>query len=127
MVWSLVQLQLDNQARVSPIGKVLCLMVEVEGMRTYVDFDVIKIVGEGSLYPTLLGIGWANDILVVINFKKCVVNFENYDIRVIASMDPSEGRRYVEPIKEEVIGVWDHVYNISEDYVHPIADRDLGW
>ena len=22
---------------------------------------------------------------------------------------------------------WDHVYNIFEDYIHPTADRELGW
>ena len=45
-------------------------MVEVEGMRTYAYFDVINIVGEGSSYPALLGIGWDNNSLAVIKFKK---------------------------------------------------------
>ena len=22
---------------------------------------------------------------------------------------------------------WDHIYNIFEDYIHPIADEELGW
>ena len=43
------------------------------------------------------------------------MTFENQDIRVIAPMDPNEGRRYIEPIKDEVVRGWDHVYNISED------------
>ena len=41
-------------------------------------------------------------------------------------MDPNEGRRYIEPVKDEVVRGWDHVYNISEDYIHPTADRELG-
>ena len=72
-------------------------------MRTYVDFDVIDIVNGGISYPTLPGIGWANDNLTVTNFKKHVMIFENRDIRFIAPMDPNEERWYVEPIKEEFI------------------------
>ena len=95
-------------------------------MRAYADFDVIDIVDEVSSYPTLLGNGWDNGILAVINFKKRVMNFENHDMRFIAPMDPSEGRRYVDPVKEEVVGGWDHAYNILEDYVHPTADIEIG-
>ena len=42
-------------------------------------------------------------------------------------MDPNEGRRYIEPVKDEVLRGWDHAYNISEDYIHPNADGELGW
>ena len=73
------------------------------------------------------GFLWANDNLTVINFKKHVMTFENCDIKFISSMDPNEGRRYVEPVKEEVVGGRDHAYNISEDYIHLIVDEDLGW
>ena len=41
LVWSPVQLRLENQARVSPIGRVPHLLVEIEGMKTYTYFDVI--------------------------------------------------------------------------------------
>ena len=46
-------------------------------MKTYVDFDVIEVVEDGDSYSTLLGIGWANESMVVINFKKKVMTFEN--------------------------------------------------
>ena len=55
------------------------------------------------------------------------MNFEKCDIRFITPLDPSKGRIHVEPVKEEVVGGWDHAYNISEDYVHPIAKGELGW
>ena len=42
--WSPVQLRLDNQAKVQPIGRVPNLVVDVEGMKTYADFDVIEFV-----------------------------------------------------------------------------------
>ena len=54
----------------------------------YVDFDVIEVVEDGDSYPTPLEIGWANDSMVVINFKKWVMAFDNQDFRVIAPMDP---------------------------------------
>ena len=98
--WSPIQLRLANQAKVQPIIRVSNLVVDVEGMRTHTNFNVIEFFnGEGS-YPALLGVGWANDSMAVINFKKWMMTFENQDIRVIAPMDPDEGRRYIEPVKE---------------------------
>ena len=68
--WSSVHLRLANQAKVQPIGRVSNLVVDNEGMKTRADFDVIEVVGDGGSYPALLGIGWDNDSMVVINFKK---------------------------------------------------------
>ena len=42
-------------------------------------------------------------------------------------MDPHEGCRYIEPVKDEVGRGWDHAYNISKDYMHPTVDGELGW
>ena len=67
------------------------LILDVEGMKTYYNFDVIEVVDDGGSYTLLLGIGWANDSMEVINFKKQMMTFENQDIRVIAPMDPNEG------------------------------------
>ena len=99
--WSPVQLQVTNQAKVHPIGHVSKLVVDIEGIKTHVDFDVIEVVEDGHSYPVLLGIGWANDSMVVINFKKLVMAFKNKDVRVISPMDPLEGCRYIEPVKDE--------------------------
>ena len=54
----------------------------------YADFDVIEVVEDGGSYPALLGIGWDSDSMVVINFKKWVMMFENRDVRFITPMDP---------------------------------------
>ena len=43
----------------------------------HADFEVIKVVEDGGSYPTLLGIGWDNDSMAVIKFKKRVMKFEN--------------------------------------------------
>ena len=95
MGWSPVQLQVTNQVKVQPIGHVSNLVVDIEGIKMHVDFDVIEVVEDGHSYPVLLGIGWANDSMVVINFKKRVMTFENQHVRVIAPMDPPSGRMVI--------------------------------
>ena len=42
-------------------------------------------------------------------------------------MDPQEGHRYIEIVKDEVGRSRDHAYNISKDYIHPTVDGELGW
>ena len=81
--WSPVKLRLANQAKVQPIGRVSNPVIDVEGMRTHDDFDVIEVVIGQGLYLILLGVGWANDSMEVINLKKWMMNFENQDIRDI--------------------------------------------
>ena len=73
--WSLVQLRLANQAKVQPISRVSNLVVDIKGMRTSAYFDVIEVFDGGGSYPALLDIGWANDSMDVINFKKWLVTF----------------------------------------------------
>ena len=55
------------------------------------------------------------------------MTFENRDIEVIAPMDPTKARRYVEPVRDEVVKGWDHVDNILEDYIYSTVDVELGW
>ena len=55
------------------------------------------------------------------------MKFESHYVRVIAPMDPQEGCRYIEIMRDEVSRSWDHTYNISKDYIHPIVDGELGW
>ena len=86
--WSLVHLQLANQAKVHPMGHVSNLVFDIEGMRIHAEFDVIEVVKDGGSYIALLWIGSANNNMVVIKFKKRVMTFENQDVRVIAPMDP---------------------------------------
>ena len=93
----------------------------------YATFNVIDIVNDTSPYPTLLGIYWAMENLTVINLKKMIIKFENHDMRVIAPLDPLEGKRYVETIKDEAMGGWDNAYNLSKDYINTIYNGDFGW
>ena len=80
MGWSLVELRLANPDKVQPIRCVSHLVVDVEGMKTYADFDVIEFLDGGGSYPALLGIKWANESISVNNFKKWMMMFENHDI-----------------------------------------------
>ena len=64
----------------------------MEGLKTYAEFDVIEIVNDTIPYLTLLGISWEMENLTVINFKKRIMTFDNHDVRVIAPLDPLEGK-----------------------------------
>ena len=112
LILSPVQLQLVKQANILSIGRVPHLLVEVEGLKTYAYFDVIDIVDESSSYLAMLGIGWENNNMEVINFKKRVMTFKNCDMHIVSQLYLTEGQRYIEPVKEEVVGGWDHAYNI---------------
>ena len=71
-----------------------------------------------------------NENLVVINFKKRVMTFENRDIWIISPLDHQEGKTYVKPIKYEDMGGWDNSYSISEDYINPTTNTaagEMGW
>ena len=54
--WSPIQLRLVNQSKVLPIGRLTQVPVEVEGLRTYADFEVIDIIDDTNPYLALLGI-----------------------------------------------------------------------
>ena len=96
-------------------------------MKTYAEFDVIEIFNESGSFLAMLGIGWDNENLAVINFNKRVMNFKNRDMQIIFPLYSNEGRRYVKPVKEEFMGGWDNAYNISEDHIDAIVDGEIGW
>jgi hypothetical protein len=75
--------------------------MDIDGVRTFTDFEVIEIVDDNYPYPALLGIDWAFNNYNVVDLKKRRMTFERDGIRVIAPLDPDEGSRYTEPIREE--------------------------
>ena len=70
-------MQLANQERVLPIDIFCQVLVNIEGFHTFVDFEVINVVDDMNPYPALLGIYWAKDNQVIINFKKRILSFED--------------------------------------------------
>jgi hypothetical protein len=95
--YSNVQLKLENQHRVLPIGRLKGVSVDLDGVRTKADFEVIEIVDGTKTYLKLLSVGWAFENQAIINLKTRKMTFESGDYRVIAPLDPSEGERFVEP------------------------------
>jgi hypothetical protein len=127
--YSPVQLKLENQHRVLPIGRLKGVTVDLDGVHTKVDFEVIEIVDDTTPYPTLLGLDWAFENQAIINLKTRKMKFESGEYRVIAPLDPSEGERFVEPtfLDLEEINQLYRTTAHDEDYVNPIADKILSW
>ena len=94
-----IHLWLANQQRVSPLGRLPQVPVDIDGVRSFADFEVIEIIGDSRPYPSLLGIDWAIDNMAIIDLKKIQMTFKDSQIRVIASLDPFQGPRYIEPIQ----------------------------
>jgi hypothetical protein len=96
---------------VSPFGILEHVPIDIDGVRTFVDFEVIEIIDDSFPYPVLLGIDWAFNNLTVVDLKKRRMTFEGNGLKVIAPLDPDEGHRYTEPIKEE-----DRAYELEKIY-----------
>ena len=128
--WSPIQLILANQQKIVPLGRFPSVLVDIDGVSTLADFEVIEIIDDSNPYTALLGIEWAIDNAVVINLKKRQIPFEGKGLRVIVPLDPSQGERYTEPLRDEDHDVLDHIYNITakeEDYVDPTAEGIMDW
>jgi hypothetical protein len=61
LVWSTVQLRLANQHKIIPIGRLVGVPVNIDGVCSVADFEVIEIVDNSQSYPTFLGLDWAFD------------------------------------------------------------------
>jgi hypothetical protein len=76
LAYSPIQLKLENQQRVIPIGRWKGILVDLDGMCTFADFEVIDIVDNTTPYPTLLGLDWVFDNQAIINLKTQKMIFE---------------------------------------------------
>jgi len=65
--WSPIQLQMANQQKILPMGRLQGVTVDIDSVSTQTDFEVIEIVDNSNPYPTLLGIDWATDMKGIIN------------------------------------------------------------
>ena len=84
-----------------PLGRFLGVPIDIDGVSTLADFEVIEIIDDSNPYPALLGIEWAIANAAVINLKKRQMTFEGKGLRVIIPLDPSQGKRYTETFKDE--------------------------
>jgi hypothetical protein len=89
LVWSIVQLRLENQHKIVPIGRLVGVLVNIDGVCSVVDFEVIEIMDNNKSYLALLGLYWAFDNQTIINLKKRKMIFEVGGLKVIAPLDPT--------------------------------------
>jgi hypothetical protein len=71
--------------------------IDLDGVHTKVNFEVIKIVDGTTPYPTLLGLDWEFDNKAIIILKMRKMTFDSGEYKFIAPLDPSKGERFVEP------------------------------
>jgi hypothetical protein len=114
---------------VSSFGRLKHDLVDFDGLRTFADFKVIKIVDDNCLYPTLLGIYWTFNNSTVVDLKKRRMTFEGNGLKVISPLDPDEGRRYTRPIREEDCTYkLENIYKVTtrqHDYINPTVDGNI--
>jgi hypothetical protein len=67
--YSPIQLKLENQHRVVPIGILKGIPVDLDGVHTMEGFEVIDIVDNTTPYPALLGLDWEFDNQAIIKLK----------------------------------------------------------
>jgi hypothetical protein len=74
--YSPVQLKLTDQHKFLPIGRLKGVTVDLDGVCTKADFEVIEIVYGITPYPTLLGLDWAFNNHAIIKLKTRKITFE---------------------------------------------------
>lgn len=99
-----------NQVKVVPLGRLPRVPVDLDGVKSIAEFEVIQIVDDSSPYPALLGIEWAHDCNSIINLKIIHMSFEDGTNRITVPINHSEGSRYIEPVRDE--GELNTIYNI---------------
>jgi len=127
LTYSQIQLRVENQYCIFPIGRSKNMEIDVAGVKTIVDFEFIEIMGDKDPYPTLLGIDWAYENYVVIDLKKYTMTFEAKGIKVVQTLDTYIGPRYIEPTEYNMEGEdLDQLYTVTsgtrDDYINPTAN-----
>ena len=74
--WSPIQLRLANQQNIVPLGRLLSVPIDIDGVSTLADFEVIEIIDDNNPYPALLGIEWAMANAAIINLKRRQMTFK---------------------------------------------------
>lgn len=54
--WSPIQLCMANQQKITPMGRLQGITVDIEGVSALANFEAIDIVDDSNPYPMLLGI-----------------------------------------------------------------------
>ena len=54
--WSLIQLRMENQQKIIPMGRLQGVTLDIEAVSTLTDFEVIEIVDESNPSLALIGL-----------------------------------------------------------------------
>ena len=107
------------------------MLVDIDGVRIFSDFEVIEIIGDSRPYLALLGIDWVIGNMAVIDLKRRQMTFEDTQIRVIAPLDPFQGPRYIAPIQaEEEAHNMESLYQLTanqSNYINPTTEGNISW
>jgi hypothetical protein len=82
LIYSPIQLWMANQYYIYLVGRMKFFEVDLDGVKTIVDFGIIEIMGEKDPYPTLLDIDWVNENYVVIDIKRENMTLEYDDMKI---------------------------------------------
>ena len=97
------------------MGHLSNVPVDLDGVHSLANFEVIEIIDDSTSYLVLLGIDWAFENQAIINLKKKTMSFEGNGIRFIGLLDPTLGPRYIElVIAEEEDHNIDVVYKLTD-------------
>jgi hypothetical protein len=100
LIYSPIRIRMSNQQAISPFGILEHVPMDIDGVMMFADFKVIEIVDDSCPYVVLLGIDSSFNNSTVVDLKKIRMKFEGGGLRVITLLDPDEGHRYTEPIRE---------------------------
>ena len=84
-----------------PISRLEQVEVNIEGVKTKVDFEVIEIMDDSNPYPSFFGIDWEFDNNVVLNLKKRQMSFDTDTLHMITPLYLNEGNIYNEPVDDD--------------------------
>jgi hypothetical protein len=127
LTYSPIQLRMENQYCIFPIGRLENMEIDVARVKTVANFEFIEIMGDKDPYHVLLGIDWAYDNYAVIDLRKDTMTFEATRIKLVQPLDPYVEPRYAELTYNNIKGEYlDHLYTITtrtrNDYINPTAD-----
>jgi hypothetical protein len=94
LTYSTIQLRMENEYCIFPIGRLGNMEINIAGVKTLVDFEFIDIIGYKDPYFALLGINWSYDNYAVIDLNKDTMTFESEGIKVVQPLDPYVGPKY---------------------------------
>jgi hypothetical protein len=117
---------LANQHKIVPIGRLLGVIVNIHGVHSIIDFEVIEIMENSHSYLAFLKLDWAFYNQTIIKLKKREIIFEVGDLKVTAPLDPTKERRYVEPTEKEIENLYKMTTHMN-NYVNPIVYGTLSW